>query len=262
MPAARSPRRPAALSASIGVSLAVLVGVAVAPVSAVTPTPTTGVGGTTQAPAATKITSYRIDLGRRSHFVAQTNLVQCVGASMQMMLNMMGVVSDHSAATQLRLQRIARSNSGPRRPDGRERRGASVFGWAAGLELQGGGRYTVIGSDTIDGALLEAAKAMRLTGRPAGLLMWRGRHAWVLSGVRATKDPLMPGARVTSVFVEDPLYPRNSRTWGPSPAPGAQVSVPALGKQFVPRRVSTRAPWLSGKYVVVIPYDVQHPNRR
>jgi hypothetical protein len=202
-----------------------------------------------------------MDLGRPSDFVAQTNLVQCVGASMQMMLNMMGVQSDRSAATQLRIQRLARANSGPR-PDGRERRGASVFGWAAGLELLGGGHYTVIGSDTIGGALLEAARAMRLTGRPVGLLMWRGRHAWVMSGFRATKDPLLPGARVTSVIVEDPLYPRDSRTWGRSPSPGARLTVAALGKQFVPRRRSTRAPWLSGKYVVVIPFVVEHPSRR
>ena len=86
-----------------------------------------------------------------------------------MMLNMMDVVHDRTAATQLRLQRVARANSGPR-PDGRERRGASVFGWAAGLKLFGGGRYMVVGSTTIDGALLEAAKAIRLTGptgRPA-----------------------------------------------------------------------------------------------
>ena len=38
---------------------------------------------------------FTLDLGKRSDYVAQTNLVQCVGASMQMMLNMIepGVVS-------------------------------------------------------------------------------------------------------------------------------------------------------------------------
>jgi hypothetical protein len=255
MPAARATRRFAALTTSIGLSLAVLLSMSVAPAVAA-PSATTAPSGAVVAPAST---AYRMDLGRRSDFVAQTNLVQCVGASMQMMLNMMDVAHDRTAATQLRLQRVARANSGPR-PDGRERRGASVFGWAAGLEMFGGGRYMVIGSQTIGSALLEAAKAMRLTGRPVGLLMWRSRHAWVMSGFRATKDPLAPGARVTSVIVEDPLYPRDSRTWGPSPAPGARLTVAALGKQFVPRRMSTRAPWLSGMYVVVIPYDIYGPN--
>ena len=257
MLAARPVRRFAARTTSIGLSVAVLVSLSVAPAVAApsaTTTPTTALTASTS-------TAYRMDLGRRSDFVAQTNLVQCVGASMQMMLNMMDVIHDRTASTQLRLQRVARANSGPR-PDGRERRGASVFGWAAGLEMFGGGKYMVIGAPSIGGALLEAAKAMRLTGRPVGLLMWRSRHAWVMSGFRATKDPLAPGARVTSVVVEDPLYPRDSRTWGASPAPGARLTVAELGKQFVPRRMSTRAPWLSGLYVVVIPYDIQHPNRR
>ena len=257
MLAARSVRRYAALGTSIGLSVAVLVGMSAAPALA-SPSARTA---STATPAASTNASYRMDVGRRSDFVAQTNLVQCVGASMQMMLNMMDVAHDRTAATHLRLQRFARANSGPR-PDGRERRGASVFGWAAGLEQFGGGRYMVIGSTSIGGALLEAAKAMRLTGRPVGLLMWRGRHAWVMSGFRATKDPLAPDARVTSVIVEDPLYPRDSRTWGPSPAPGSRLTVATLAKQFVPRRLSTRAPWLSGLYVVVIPYDIQHPNRR
>ena len=31
---------------------------------------------------------HTVDLGARADFVAQTNFVQCVGASMQMMLNM------------------------------------------------------------------------------------------------------------------------------------------------------------------------------
>ena len=213
------------------------------------------------APAVGAESAYQMDLGRRSDFVAQTNLVQCVGASTQMMLNMMESGADRTASTQVTLQRVARGWSGPR-PDGRERRGASVYGWAAALTMFGGGRYEVVGGSTIDEALLIAARAMRTTGRPVGLLMWRGRHAWVMSGFRATRDPLLPGARVTSVIVEDPLYPRDSRTWGRSPAPGSRLTVAQLGRQFVRRRTSSQ--WiqsiqLSGKYVVVIPF--QDPRR-
>ena len=217
--------------------------------------------GLATAPTVEAAPGYQMDLGRRSDFVAQTNLVQCVGASAQMMLNMMSGSADRTAWTQATLQRVARSWSGPR-PDGRVRRGASVFGWAAALTMFGGGRYEVVGGSTIDEALLIAAKAMRRTGRPVGLLMWRGRHAWVMSGFRATRDPLLPGARVTSVIVEDPLYPRDSRTWGASPAPGSRLTVAQLGRQFVRRRTSNQ--WiqsiqLSGKYVVVIPF--QDPRR-
>jgi hypothetical protein len=227
------PHRRLVLS-SIGLAATVLLGSAV-----------------TSATAAS--TTYQLDLGRRSDFVAQTNLVQCVGASVQMMINMTIGKPDRTAATQRRYQEIARSWSGLTR-DGRARRGASVWGWASALILADAGPYQVVGARTIDEALLTAAKAMRATNRPVGLLMWQGRHAWVMSGFRATRDPLLEGARVTSVIVEDPLYPRDSRTWGPSPAPGSTLTVQELSRQFVPRRHSTRSPQLSGKYVVVVPY--------
>jgi hypothetical protein len=208
------------------------------------------------APATAAGEAYKLDLGTRSDFVAQTNFVQCVGASMQMMLNMIQGDDDRTAAKQLELQQLARQLSG-RRPDGDERQGASVRGWAAGLNLLGAGPYKLLGTTTIDEALLAAAKAMRQTGKPVGLLMWRGRHAWVMSGFRATGDPLVSGTRVTAVYVEDPLYPYGSSVWGKSPKPGAALTVAELGKQYVPRRHSSRfGPALSGKYVLVLPFEM------
>jgi hypothetical protein len=180
---------------------------------------------------------------------------------MQMMLNMMRPGADRTAATQLKLQKLARQWSGPRRP-GRERQGASVRGWAAGLNLQGGGPYRVMGARTIDEALLVAARAMRKTGKPVGLLVWRGRHAWVMSGFRATKDPLRPDARVTAAIVEDPLHPYGSSVWGASPSPGETLSVKELGRQFVRRRTSNQASRLGGLYVMVVPYELGRPIRR
>src|ERR1700741_757429 len=57
---------------------------------------------------------YRLDLADRNDFVAQMTFVQCVGASMQMMLNIRGG-SVRRAATQVRPQTLARSLSGPTR---------------------------------------------------------------------------------------------------------------------------------------------------
>src|SRR2546427_10982863 len=76
---------------------------------------------------------YAVDLAAKGDFVAQENLVQCVGASMQMMLNIIGPTADRTAGIQLRLQRLARSMSGPTRP-GFERHGARVRGWMSGLD--------------------------------------------------------------------------------------------------------------------------------
>jgi hypothetical protein len=202
---------------------------------------------------------YALDVSRRSDFVAQTNNVQCVGASMQMMLNMLGP-DDRSSATQLKLQKLARSLSPPR-PDGGTRKGASVVGWSEGLNQLGAGPYRLFGALTIDEALSAAARAISRTGKPVGMLMWQGRHAWVMSGFRATADPSDTTAfKVTAVTVLDPLYPRVSPRWGRGPRPGEVMSVAKLGEQFLPRRTGSQASvWLAGfagMYVIVAPYKI------
>jgi len=174
-------------------------------------------------PALAADRGYAVDLARGGDFVAQKNLVQCVGASMQMMLNIIGSADDRSAGTQVRLQRLARSLSGPTRP-GFERHGASVRGWMGGLNQLAAGPYRLVGVSTLGEAMRTAAMAIRTTGRPVGLLVWQGRHAWVMSGFQATADPL-GGAdiSVTAVTVLDPLYPRVSPRWGRGPRPGGRT---------------------------------------
>jgi hypothetical protein len=211
--------------------------------------------------------AFTMDLSRRGDFVAQSNFVQCVGASMQMMLNMIEPSDDRSAATQRKLQVLARTLSG-QRPDGSQRKGASVRGWTSGLNSLSAGPYRTVGSTDLQAALHLAARAMRDTGRPVGLLVWRGRHAWVMAGFTATADPATTDDyKVTRVIVMDPLYPYGSKVWGPSPRPREAISVTTLGRQFVPRNFRTGgqagggtevanalSQSLNGKYVIVMPY--------
>jgi hypothetical protein len=219
----------------------------------------------TVASAADAAKPFRLDLADRNDFVAQTNFVQCVGASMQMMLNIMGD-SDRTARTQARLQSIARSLSGPTRA-GFKRQGASVRGWTDGLNLLEAGPYRLVGADTLQEAMRIAARSIRETGKPVGLLVWAGRHAWVMSGFQATADPRRTDSfRVTKAIVLDPLYPYGSSKWGRSPKPREAISIATLGRQFVPRRKGTWAgavtgtngsslSALAGKYVIVMPYQ-------
>src|SRR6478752_10222677 len=95
-------------------------------------------------PASAADTGFRLDLASKGDYVAQTNFVQCVGASMQMMLNIIRPSDDRSARTQARLQNTARELSGTR-SDGQRRKGASVRGWSAGLNQLGAGAYRVVG---------------------------------------------------------------------------------------------------------------------
>jgi hypothetical protein len=218
------------------------------------------------APVAAATKPYRIDLAGKTDFVAQKNFVQCVGASMQMMLNIMGQTNDRTAGTQRQLQSLARNLSGPKR-DGFERQGASVRGWMGGLNTLGAGPYRLVGTTSLDEALKMAATAIRQTGKPVGLLVWRGRHAWVMSGFHATADPLTTtNFKVTAAIVLDPLYPHGSSVWGPSPKPREALTPKEVGRQFVPRRggswpgaVPGGSPImtsLSGKYVLVLPYEI------
>ncbi len=202
---------------------------------------------------------FRMNLGQERDFVAQTNFVQCVGASVQMMLNIERPGADRTARTQRQLQNLARASSGPA-PDGFVRQGASIRGWAAALMEHGGGPYRIVGADSLDEAMRIAAVAIRTWDRPVGLLVWRGRHAWVMSGFVATADPLeTPNFRVTRAYILDPLYPRGSGIWGPSPRPGAAIPVAAVGRQFVRRRIG--GPWsalpgmaqLAGRYALLVP---------
>jgi hypothetical protein len=180
---------------------------------------------------------------------------------MQMMLNMIEPGRDRTAGTQLRLQRLAREWSGRgNRPDGRQRQGASVRGWAAGLNILGAGPYMLVGTRTLEEALKVAATAIAETGKPVGLLVWRGRHAWVMSGFTATADPTRTSDfRVTRAMVHDPLYPHGSTAWGPSPFPGEALTPAEVGRQFVRRRTSNQIggqqTTLGGKYVLVLPYQ-------
>ena len=131
---------------------------------------------------------------------------------------------------------------------------------------------TIVGTDTLNQAVKLAARAIERTGAPVGLLVWRGRHAWVMSGFEATKD-LVDGGKVTSVTIYDPLYPYGDDFWGPSPKPGVPISVRELGRQFVRRRTNNNSntfqttlqqayPTLSGKYVLVLPFVPHAPVRR
>jgi hypothetical protein len=211
--------------------------------------------------------TYRMNLARKNDFVAQTNLVQCVGASMQMMLNIIEPGADRSARTQRSLQNLARAWSGPT-PSGFERQGASIRGWAAGLVINRAGAYRIVGADSLQQAMKIAATAIRTYRRPVGLLVWRGRHAWVMSGFEATGDPLLADKyRVTKAYILDPLYPRGSGAWGPSPKPGTAISVATVGKQFVRRNRSGSSAWsrlpgsqrLANKWVLLVPTGQVRP---
>ena len=191
---------------------------------------------------------FAVDLYSAGDYVAQYTFEWCVGSSIQMTLAMAGASDDRSRAHQQRLWELARDRSFS--PFG----GANPIGWVAALNELGVGPYALVSEPDLDSAVRRAAAAIVETGRPVGLVMWRGRHAWVMSGFESLGDPSKrPDFEVTGIRVLDPLHPHGSRAWGPSPRPNALVTPEVLGKQFVARlegRVDLR---VAPGYLLVLP---------
>jgi hypothetical protein len=214
--------------------------------TAPTPSPTTQAA----APDAPKRKPFSMNLARRGDFVAQYTFEWCVGASLQMALNMATDQERTSKADQQRLWEMARDRSFS--PFG----GANPRGWTASLNALGIGPYQLVSLPTFDDAIATAAAAIRATKRPVGLVMWRGRHAWVMSGFEATADPRhFDDFRVKRVRVHDPLYPHGSSVWGTSPRPNSLVTLEVLSEQYVIRDRSRVNLGVPPGYLLVLPVE-------
>lgn len=246
--AERSPATDSSTSAPVVVAVATTVPT---PAPTVRPSPTvrpTATASPIPTPTPPPAAAFAFNLYQEGDFVPQYTFEWCVGASIQMAYNMVAADTRISREDQEALWEDARSRSV------NSFNGANPRGWASVLNEIGVGPYELVSIPDYDDALRTAAAAIRDTGRPVGLVMWRGRHAWVMSGFESMGDPASHSDfRVTGVRVLDPLFPYGSGTWGPSPAPNSLLSPEELAKQFVirePRRWSTD---LGAGYLLVLP---------
>ena len=193
---------------------------------------------------------YEVNLYRRGDFVSQVTPKQCVAAAMQIMLNI-GHKNDRSDGRQAQLARLAK------RLSDHHDHGTEPQGWARGLEREGAGHYEVAVEPTMGRAVRRAIEAIRATGRPVGLLVWRGAHSWVLHGFETSRDPAATDAyKVRGLWVSDPWYPRVSSIWGPSRKPNQKITVKQLREDYLKwRRPTGRYPGQDGQYVLILPVD-------
>jgi hypothetical protein len=194
---------------------------------------------------------FSIDLYKPNDFAHESNPSLCVPAAMQTMINIMSAQPDTTAATQMRLYALARTLS----PKTLRGDGAEPEGWARGLGALGFGTYAVSVRGSVTNAIHAAAWAIRLTGKPAGLIVWYGAHSWVMSGFTATADPAYTSQfTVTAVYLEDVWYPSWSSIWGNSRPPDALVPVAKLPRDFLPWRMPGGPyPDKAWKFVTVVP---------
>jgi hypothetical protein len=213
------------------------------------------------APESAPLRRVEIDLFTEGDFVSQKRVDWCVPASILTMANMIKGRTSAAASmpSQAKLDRLARSLSTDRLVGA----GSEPEGWAGTLNKLGLGPYVVVSVSSRGRAIALAARALRVTGRPVGLLMWRGAHAWVMSGFEATADPAATDDfAVTHIRVEDSWFPRSSSIWGPGQAPDKRIAVSNLAGDFLPwRRPTVRYAEKDGRFVVVLPVSAPSAHR-
>ncbi|HEU4671669.1 MAG TPA: hypothetical protein VFS32_02100 [Candidatus Limnocylindrales bacterium] len=202
-------------------------------------------------PAVSAVPPYVLDLYAAGDFVPQATDTYCVPASIATMVNLMIRGPGGRRLDQTTLYRLARRYSSDRLLGP----GAEPAGMARTLDALRHGRYRVAAVPTRAAAIRLAARAIRRTHRPVALFVWRGAHAWVMSGFRATADPARTSRfAVTAVRVEDVWYPRISSIWGRSYRPDSLVPVRQLGGDYLRwQRPTVRYAELDGRYVLVVP---------
>jgi hypothetical protein len=103
-------------------------------------------------------------------------------------------------------------------------------------------------------ALQTAASQIRETGKPVGLLVHFGRHAWLMTGFAATADPATTSDfQVTAAEVVGPLWPLGTLNGEHfDPGPGTWMDTNDLARKFNTYTEPDQPIWY-GKYVTVVP---------
>jgi hypothetical protein len=184
-------------------------------------------------------------------FITQLTKEWCAPAGVQMVLASLGL-ADNTEAFQHKLVNRSR--------DWESRRDSLNGGWGPGamvqaLDAYGAKGYEVRAFKRRQEALLDAARALSETRAPVILIAWRGAHTWVMTGYKATADPMQfEDAKITGTYILDPWYPRVSTIWGPSDPAGTFQDEAEMRRNYLPwKRPEGRYPYRDGRWLIVAP---------
>ena len=174
---------------------------------------------------------FALDLYRRGIYAMQATWWWCTAASIEMLRNISLHQADHSAADQERYFDYSHAHDSYVMPADE---GVDLVGLRAGLRHFVSSAYTLAASATYDVAVRSAVIRLRLSRRPAVLVVDAGRHVWLMTGFTATADPASASSfRVLSVRIVGPLYGRQSVN-GYDPPPDTRLSYDALRQFLLP----------------------------
>ena len=197
-----------------------------------------------------KPVTVRIVKKPKSAFITQLTKDWCAPAGVQITLSALGL-ADNTEAFQHELVNRSR--------EWESRRDSLNGGWGPGAIQQAleayGAKYEIRAFKRRQEALLDAARAMSETNAPVILIAWRGAHTWVMSGYKASADPLLfEDAKITGAYIIDPWYPRVSTIWGPSDPAGVFQDEAEMRRNFLPwKRPEGRYPDRDGRWIIVAP---------
>lgn len=197
---------------------------------------------------------FEMNLFGKGDFMHQATKDMCVAGSTQIMMNIIDSGKpNRSVAFQKKLYARGRELSPNKRKLGPI--GVDLTGWAELLNRGGYGPYVVEPAGTRRGAIRKAARAIRETGKPVGLVVWRGAHSWVMSGFTSTADPAYDnGFGVKAAYIQDTWYPYVSTIWGASNPPNTLVPMGRLKEDYLAyQRPRARYPKRDGKFMLVLP---------
>jgi hypothetical protein len=188
---------------------------------------------------------YEMDLYFRAGYERQVDERTCVAASTAMMLNF--ITRRDLDLGQRRILRFAQANDGL---DDDVQRGSDPLGWSAALTAYSADiapvTYEWRAFETEMEALRYAALAMASTGKPVGLTTTKGRHAVVMTGFEASKNPARASSwSLRAVLVSDPNGARRARY-----APASDS--PLNRYRELDATPELDAAWY-GKFVIVVP---------
>jgi hypothetical protein len=216
----------------------------------------TGIGGlilglilvATVAPASVAAgDSFKKDLYFSAGYERQIDGRTCTAASTAMMLNFIARKDLGLSQTYIlkwEQPRDALNDS--------KQRGSDPLGWSRALTYfstragQGSFTYHWEAYSTEYVALKRAAKQIAFTNKPVGLLVQNGRHAMVMTGFEATRDPRKGDFKLTHVWISDPLgssHKRYTAAGSPLNKYLELDALPAYDKAWY------------GRYVTVVPQD-------
>lgn len=187
-----------------------------------------------------------VDLSRSGAAVTQFTSYWCVPAATQTMLNLVRGTSDRTYRTQSRLyDQLRAANLYTYATKGND-----VRGWARVLTAHlGPSKAYADMSFTSRGTAYETiVRTMERTGRPVGIVVDAGSHAWTVVGYRYEETPGVAGSREILGFTV--IGPLGSPS---DPWPKKYYTVTQLNSRFTRYHEWQRAVVWEDKYVIVAP---------